>query len=195
MEKGYRSVDLDTDINRVALVDKNTLLFDYSKSIQENKFKWSFFTSFSIQHKQIKKILNGGVAWTWLDRDVFHQSSWPSPEYPDFYSQNRHSMYSSRKRTAKRNNKSTKPSPQAPPSSEIRQLFQLSQLNSPDPKMAAARASMVEAQASSHSPNLQAESGILDSFMDTPPDFHPDTGGSGQPFSLMYRADPELPTG
>lgn len=46
------------DINKTSAVDRNTLLVDHSKSTQDNKYKWSFFTTFSIQHRQIKEIFN-----------------------------------------------------------------------------------------------------------------------------------------
>lgn len=39
-------------------MDRNTLLTDHPRPIQENQHKWSFFTTFSIQHRQIKEIFN-----------------------------------------------------------------------------------------------------------------------------------------
>lgn len=58
--------------------------------------------------------------------------------------------------------------------------------------MADARASMAGTQATGNSPNPQVEPVIPDSFLDTPPDFHPDPGGPSQPSSLLYRTDTEL---
>lgn len=58
MEKGYKPLELDADIQAVSGVDRNSLLADCPKVQRENHFKWSFFTSYSIQHNEIKKILN-----------------------------------------------------------------------------------------------------------------------------------------
>lgn len=55
IEKGYRPADLDVDIYRTSIMDRNTLLTDHPKPIQEHKHKWSYFSTFSIQHRQIKE--------------------------------------------------------------------------------------------------------------------------------------------
>lgn len=58
LEKGYRSTKLDADIQDVTQVGRVSLLTDRPKAEKENKFKWSFFTSYSIQHREIKKFFN-----------------------------------------------------------------------------------------------------------------------------------------
>lgn len=67
VQKGYRSGDLDGDIAKATWM--STLLEDNPKSTQDNKFRWSFFTAFSTQYKQIKKITN--KHWKVLRNDRF----------------------------------------------------------------------------------------------------------------------------
>lgn len=58
LEKGYSNHDLDQEIQKVCILDRRELF--QPKSRNHNSFdpKWSFFTPFSIQHRQIKNIFN-----------------------------------------------------------------------------------------------------------------------------------------
>lgn len=57
LEKGYASIDLDTEIDLISRIDRNSLLQVHPKKATDNKFRWSFFTTYSIQSRQIKEIL------------------------------------------------------------------------------------------------------------------------------------------
>lgn len=55
VEKGYSSSDLDKEIENACKVDREALLQDRPKE-PNDAFKWSFLTSFSTQHRHIKRI-------------------------------------------------------------------------------------------------------------------------------------------
>lgn len=56
--KGYLPSTIDNEIIRISNIDRNTLMTEHPKPTSDDKLKWSMFTQFSIQHRQIKHILN-----------------------------------------------------------------------------------------------------------------------------------------
>lgn len=58
LDRGYQSSDIDEEIHQISLIDRNTLISEQPKSKQDSLYKWSFFTTFSIQHRQIKNIIH-----------------------------------------------------------------------------------------------------------------------------------------
>lgn len=58
VEKGYLPSIIDEEINNVSLLDRQKLTTEQPKRVPDTKFKWSFVTQFSVQHKQVKGILN-----------------------------------------------------------------------------------------------------------------------------------------
>lgn len=52
---------------RVSVLDRRVLLADYTRPRNEQKFKWSFLTAFSVQHRKIKDIVN--KHWKVLKKD------------------------------------------------------------------------------------------------------------------------------
>lgn len=58
VEKGYLPNVIDDEILRVSLLDRSNLTSVQPKRTPDTKFKWSFTTQFSVQHKQVKDILN-----------------------------------------------------------------------------------------------------------------------------------------
>ena len=55
--KGYKSTDLELDIQKVSQIDRFSLLSDSQRRVSSDYAKWSFFTEFSLQHKSIKNII------------------------------------------------------------------------------------------------------------------------------------------
>lgn len=56
--KGYQPSVIDQEITRISGIDQDTLITERPKLTPDDRFKWSMFTQFSIQHRQIKHILN-----------------------------------------------------------------------------------------------------------------------------------------
>lgn len=52
---------------RVSLIDRRTLTSEWPKPTPDNRFEWSLVTQFSVQHKQVKSILN--CHWNVLRND------------------------------------------------------------------------------------------------------------------------------
>lgn len=69
LEKGYKSIDLDTETNRISKLDRVSLLKARPKTAMDNKFGWSFFTTYSVQSRQIKEIFK--KHWGILQNDRF----------------------------------------------------------------------------------------------------------------------------
>lgn len=57
LDKGYNQADLDTELQRVTNIDRNTLLVTKQKRDPDTTYKWALSTTYSIQHKQIKSIM------------------------------------------------------------------------------------------------------------------------------------------
>ena len=58
LDKGYEPALVDNAINLVSATDRTSLLQVKPKTAKHDSFRWSFFTSYSIQHSEISKILN-----------------------------------------------------------------------------------------------------------------------------------------
>lgn len=56
LEKGYDCAEVDKDLNNDLVVDRSLLLGEKPQWEKDQNFKWSFLTTFSTQHKQIKNI-------------------------------------------------------------------------------------------------------------------------------------------
>lgn len=67
-DKWYSAHDIDAEIHRVSILDRNVLLADNVCQKDDQKFKRSFFTAFSVQHRQIKDIIKH---WKVLKNDRY----------------------------------------------------------------------------------------------------------------------------
>lgn len=67
VEKGYLPKVIDDEILWVSLLDRSDLTSLQPKWTPDTKFKWSFITQFSVQHKQVKDNLN--CHWKILKND------------------------------------------------------------------------------------------------------------------------------
>lgn len=68
IEKGYNAAILNKKISQVRSLDWKSLIADKPKPNETQKFKWSFITTFSRQHYQIKKIFK--KHWSILKNDL-----------------------------------------------------------------------------------------------------------------------------
>lgn len=57
VDKGYQFSLIDEKINKISLLDKNLLTSEQPKCAQDSKHRWSFLSTFSVQHRQIKDII------------------------------------------------------------------------------------------------------------------------------------------
>ena len=67
VEKGYCKLAIEEEIKKISTVDRSTLTVERVKIAQDNKFRHSFFTTFSTQYRQIKSIIQ--KHWAVLKND------------------------------------------------------------------------------------------------------------------------------
>lgn len=67
LDKGYDQGEVNLDLSRVLQIERSALLVDKPRRDPDESLKWSVLTSFSVQHKQIKSIIEHH--WNVLRKD------------------------------------------------------------------------------------------------------------------------------